>query len=90
MRVGVKRHRTDLVPAFEGGAIQRLDVREYMLDLEIAGRDLAAGKAVEHEGVVGIRTVSDGDAHRQFRIRRRGMNAEYGGSGCGGWSRAGV
>ena len=30
----------DLVPAVEGGAVQRLDVLEDVLDLQVAGRDL--------------------------------------------------
>ena len=75
--VGVERHGADLVLAFERRAIQRLDVRQHMLDLEIAGRDLAAGKAVEHEGVVGIRTVSDGDAHGNRRSYT-GFDSEFG------------
>jgi hypothetical protein len=63
MRVRVKRDGADLVAALERRAIQRFDVAEDVLDLDVAGRHLAAGQAVEHERVVGVRAVSDGNAH---------------------------
>ena len=73
VRVGVERDRRDLVLALERRAIQRLDVGKDVHDLQVARRDLAAGKAIEHEGVVGIRTVSDRDAH-ESRIVLQGLS----------------
>src|SRR5262245_2758831 len=64
VRVGVERHRGDLVLAVEGGAVQRLDVGEDLVDLDAAGVDGARRQTVEHERVVRVRAVRDGDSHR--------------------------
>ena len=61
VRVGVERHGGDLVLALERRAVQRLDVRQHLVDLDAAGVDVAARQAVEHERVVRIRAVGDGD-----------------------------
>ena len=63
VRVGVKRHGGDFVAALERRAVQRFDIRQHLVDLDAAGRHLAAGQAIEHERVVGIGTVSDGNTH---------------------------
>src|SRR5262249_9196740 len=63
MRVGVKRNRADLVRAFEGGTVQRLDVRQHVLEFVPVRRHGAARQAVEHERVVRIRAVRDVDLH---------------------------
>jgi hypothetical protein len=82
MRVRIERHRRDLVRAVERGAVQRLDVRQHMFELEARRRHFAAREAEEHERIVGIRAVRDSDFHRvssrktnvsaRRRRRRRG------------------
>ena len=62
VRVGVKRDGGDFVRAVERGAIQRLDVGQHLLDDEPAGIDGAARQAEEHERIVGIGAVGDGDS----------------------------
>jgi hypothetical protein len=59
----VKGNGADLVAAFERRVVQGFDVREDVFDLEIAGRHLPAGQAIEHEGVIRVGAVGDGDAH---------------------------
>ena len=61
VRVGVERDRRHLVRALERRAVQRLDVREHLVDDDAAGVDVAARQPEEHERVVGIRAVRDGD-----------------------------
>ena len=68
MRVGMKRHGRDLVLALEGRAIQRLDVRQHVHELEVAAGHLAAGQAVEHERVVGIGRMGDMNLHQVDRV----------------------
>ena len=63
VRVGVERDGRDFVLAFERGAVQRLDVGQHLIDLDAVDVHGAARQAIEHERVVGIRTVSDGDFH---------------------------
>ena len=41
VRVGMERHRGDLVRAFERGAVQRLDVGEHLIDVDTARADTA-------------------------------------------------
>ena len=75
MRVGVKRHRRDFVLAVERGAVQRLDVGEHLVDDDAAGVDVAARQAEEHERVVRVRTVGDGDSclcHRSWKLMLTG------------------
>ena len=45
----------------EGPAVERLDVLQFVAELQVAGVDLVVGQGVEHEGVVGIGAVADGD-----------------------------
>ena len=61
--VGVKGDRRRLQAPFERPLVQRLDVAEHMLELEAARVDAAGGKPPEHEGVVGVRAVSEADPH---------------------------
>src|SRR5581483_8222404 len=77
VRVCVKRDGADLVLPREGRAIQRLDVRENVLELESVRRNQAAGHAIEHEGVVGIRAVGDADFHRAH-ASSSGSDGAYG------------
>ena len=58
----MKRHRGDFVLALERRAVQRLDVGEHLIDDDAAGVDGAARQAEEHERIVGIRAVGDGDS----------------------------
>ncbi len=62
VRVGVERHGRDFVLAIERRAVQGLDIGEHLIDDEPAGIDRAAGQAKEHERIVGIRAVGDGDS----------------------------
>ena len=70
--VGVERDRGDLVFARHGLAVQGLDVGQDVADVEVAGRDLALGQAVEHERVVAVGAVGEGDLHvvREMLSRR--------------------
>ena len=70
MRVGVKRHRRHLVAPLERRPVQRLDVREHLVDDDAAGVDVVARQAIEHERVVGIRAVRDGDANLSHWVNR--------------------
>ena len=47
--------------ALEGPAVERLDVLQFVAKLQVAGVELVVGQGVEHEGIVGIGTVADGD-----------------------------
>jgi hypothetical protein len=58
----VKRHGRDFVLAVERGAIQCLDIGEHLIDDESTGVDGAAREAEEHEGIIGIWAVRDGDS----------------------------
>ena len=60
-RVGRGGHRRHLELAGAGAPVERLDVLEHVLDLDVAGLHLARGERVEHEGVVGVRAVADAD-----------------------------
>ena len=42
-------------------AIERLDVLQFVREVQIAGVDLVVGQGVEHERVVGIGAVADVD-----------------------------
>ena len=54
--------RGDVVKGFADGLlVQRLDVGEGVGELEARNPNLVGGKAVEHERVVGIGAVGDGD-----------------------------
>jgi hypothetical protein len=62
VREGVKRDGRDFVLALEGRAIQRLDIREDLVDVDAARVDVAGRESVKHERIVGVRTVRDGDS----------------------------
>ena len=54
--------------AAQGPAVERLDVLQLVAETQIAGVELVVGQGVEHEGVVGIGAVADGDeslGHRE-------------------------
>jgi len=64
MGVGVKGDGGDRELARHRAAVQRLDVGELVVEREALGVDASLGERVEHEGVVGVGTVSDGDGVR--------------------------
>ena len=59
----MQRQRGHLEPALERPLVQRLDVREHVLELEAARVDPSRGEAPEHERVVGIRAMPEADQH---------------------------
>jgi hypothetical protein len=59
--VGVEADGRHLVDAARGLLVQGLYVFEDVLEFEIARVELAGREAVEHEGVVGVGRVGDGD-----------------------------
>src|SRR5262249_46369332 len=63
-RVRVQGDRGRLELPLEGPVVQRLDVAQYVLELEAAGVDSVRGKSPEHERVVGVRAVAEPDEHR--------------------------
>src|SRR5205823_11247886 len=67
VRIGVKRNRSHIVVAFERPPIQCLDVAQSVFESQPGHTNFFAGQAVEHEGVVGIRTVRDGNSAHRFR-----------------------
>jgi hypothetical protein len=73
-RVRVERQRRDLEPSVERPEVQRLDVLQDVLELEVAGVDLPRRERPEHERVVGIRAVSEPDQHERGRLA--GLNCE--------------
>ena len=62
--VGVERDGRDFVPALKGGTVQRLDIGQHLVDLDAVDANGAARQAVEHERIVRVRAVRDGDLHR--------------------------
>src|SRR5204863_303547 len=58
---GMKRDGADFVLPLERGAVQRLDVREHLVDDDAAGVDVVARQSVKHEGIVGVGTMRDGN-----------------------------
>ena len=70
MRIGVKGHRRHLVAPLERRPVQRLDVREHLVDDDAAGVDVVARQTIEHERVVGIRAVRDSDANLSHWVNR--------------------
>ena len=61
IRIGVKRNRGHIVDAFARLLVQRLDIAKRVREAQSRHANLAGGQAVEHEGIVGIRAVSDAD-----------------------------
>src|SRR5262249_39904837 len=45
----------------ERPAVERLDVLQLVAEAQVAGVELVVGQGVEHEGVVGVGAVADGD-----------------------------
>ena len=62
VRVGVKRNRRDLVASLERGAVQRLDIRQDLIDDDAPGFHVPARQPEKHERIVGIGTVGNGDS----------------------------
>ncbi len=79
----------DLVPTFLGLPVEGLDVGQHVGDLQVAGRDLASGQAVEHEGVVAVRAVGERDLHRSSIIFQAGPTHQGGGEFDRGPTRGG-
>ena len=63
VRVRVERHGGDFVLPGERRAVERLDVGQHLLDVDALDLDGAGRQTIEHEGVVGIGTVGNGDLH---------------------------
>ena len=63
MRIGVKGHGGDFVLAIKRGAVERLDVGQYLVDVDAVDLHGAARQPVEHERVIGVGTVGHGDFH---------------------------
>ena len=59
--IGVERDRRDVVEAVHGFAVQGLDVAKRVSELHPGHANLVGRHAVEHEGVIGVGTMSDGD-----------------------------
>jgi hypothetical protein len=47
--------------ALEGPAVERFDIDQLMLEPVVLGVEAILGQSVEHESIVGIRTVADSD-----------------------------
>ena len=96
-RVGVKRDRGHLEPAFERPLVQRLDVAEHVLELEAARVHRPVGQGPEHERVVGVGAVAEADQHKGGRLAGRGQRRPKNQRSSGpstsarrnGWRRAG-
>jgi len=61
--IGRGGHRGDLELAGAGAPVERFDVLQHVLDLDARDLHLSRVERVEHEGVVGIRAVSDANQH---------------------------
>ena len=61
VRVGMKANRGDIVSFLVGRFVQGLNVFQNVLEFEIAGFNLVRREPVEHEGVVRIGRVREGD-----------------------------
>ena len=59
--VGVEGDRGDGELPLHGATVERLDVGELVSERDPLGVDASLGERVEHEGIVGIRAVGDGD-----------------------------
>jgi len=67
-RVRGERDRGHLEPPLERPLVQRLDVAQDVLELELARVDLARGEAPEHERVVRVWAVSKADQQSRRRL----------------------
>ena len=70
-RVGAHRDRRHLEPALDRPLVQRLDVRDDLLELEPARVDASRLDRPEHERVVGVCAVSDANPHDAPRYQPR-------------------
>ena len=61
VRVGVDADGRDFEFALQRPAIERLDVLQFVDELQVARGDLVVRQGVEHEGVVRVRAVPDAD-----------------------------
>src|SRR3984957_11474884 len=61
LRVGTNADRGHVEFAAKGAAVKRLDVLQFMAELQTAGVNFIVGQRVEHKGVVGVGAVADGD-----------------------------
>ena len=67
----VKRDCGQVVNTFHCFAIQRLDVAEGVCEAQARYADFVGRQPVEHEGIVGVGAVGDGDLARFFALRMR-------------------
>ena len=70
VRVGAHRDRGHLEPALRRPLVERLDVRDDLLELEPARVDAAGLERPEHERVVRVCAVSDADPHARHATGR--------------------
>ena len=61
IRIGVKGYRGDVVKAVQGLAIQGLDIAKGVSELHVGNANFAGRHPIEHESVVRVGTVRDGD-----------------------------
>ena len=61
VRVGVEADGRNLQFAAQRPAVERFNVLQFVTELKVAGVELVVGEGVEHEGVVGVGTVTDRD-----------------------------
>ena len=54
---------------FAGAAVQGLNVAKRMGEAIAGHADLVGRQAIEHEGVVGVGAMGDGDFHREGLAR---------------------
>ena len=52
VRVGMKRHRRNLVRALERRPVERLDIGQHLVDLDALHLDGSRRQPIKHEGVI--------------------------------------
>ncbi len=76
---GVDADRRDLELSLQGTLVERFDVLELVDESKPAGVELVVREGIEHERVVGIRTVPDANCgHGGFAHRRGSRRAWVG------------
>ena len=71
--VGVEADGGDVEESFvAGAAVEGLDVAQGVGEAVAGDADLVGGQAIEHEGVIGVGTVGDGDFDEGVGAGRRG------------------
>ena len=60
-RIRVNADRRDFQLAQESPAIKRLDILQLVAERQVAGRDLVVRQGVEHERIIRIGAMADGD-----------------------------